>query len=151
MAVATIKDRIISDSNNRLYIFDSTELSCYGRIKGWVFYSTLNQPFKPGVWRKTTGNYYKLVGENTVSATSAGYTSVEISANERIAFQPGDMLGFRHAYPALHYDLSLESVTLRYLDISDYSTNIAVDSVYGVSSTTSRAYSFKAYFEDEGT
>ena len=85
-----------------------------------------------------------------MSATSSGYTSVEVPAADRISFQPGDMLGFRHSSPAMHYDLSLESTTLRYVGISDYSTEIAVGSVYTVSTTTERAYSIKAYFEDEG-
>ncbi|XP_072168341.1 uncharacterized protein [Diadema setosum] len=144
----TIKDRVMTDTSNRIYIIDDLELECYGRISRWIYYSTSNQQWKPGVWRWTSGNYWKLVGENTLAGTTGGYTIYDVNSADMIQFQPGDKLGFRHASPALNYDKGFDALSVRYASISDYGTAHDKGKVYTVSSTDTLAYSFKAVFDD---
>ena len=145
----SIKSRLMTDTANRLIIFDDVAFSCYGSVKSWIFYSTKNQEFKPGIYRLQTGNYFKLVGENTVPGSTSGYTEYEVPESERIRFQPGDLIGFRHANPSLNYDMGLDAAPFHYKDISDYSTVHTPGTVFDVSSTGDRGYSLQATFDDE--
>ena len=140
----------MTDTSNRLIIFDEAVFECYGRVKTWIYYSDNNVEWKPGIWRQTSGNYYKLIGENIVPGSSSGYTEYEVPEAERVRFQPGDQIGYRHATPALKYDQGLDSVPFHYVDTSDYSTVFDPGLIKTVASTGERAYSVKAGFEDEG-
>lgn len=112
-------------------------------------FSSTNADWKPGVWRHTAGNYYKLVGENYISGTTQGYTVYTVPEEERIAFQPGDKISFRYSSFPLHYDQTSDTHTVRYAGVS-LSTDISPGTVYSVASTLTRAYSLKVVFEDEG-
>lgn len=90
------------------------------------------------------------MGENYIAGTTQGYTVYTVPEAERVAFQPGDKVGFRYSSYPLHYDQTYDTHTVRYTSIASVDTYIAPNTVYSVSSTMTRAYSLKVSFEDEG-
>ncbi len=139
----------MSDSSNRIVIFESP-LQCYGRVESWVYYTTAGKEFKPGIYRRTYDNYFKLIGENLVNASTDGLTEHKVPKAERIQFQSGDVIGFRHADAALDYDMGLDSVSILYADRTDFSTEHESGTLFQIGTSASRGYSLKAVFEDIG-
>ncbi|KAK3576699.1 hypothetical protein CHS0354_024311 [Potamilus streckersoni] len=71
------------------YTFD-----CCGVIDQWQAYLGNNGTIIYQVWRLTSGTTYKLVGENSYTATSRAELTATIPTGQQITVLPGDYIGW---------------------------------------------------------
>lgn len=72
-----------------------------GKISQWYLYADAgmyDHDVKLQVFRPVAGGY-QLIGQNSFTLSTSGYTTLPVAAAEQINIQAGDLLGFRYNGP----------------------------------------------------
>ena len=83
---------------NHLHICATNFVRCDGLISSWQFYSIRNDNATAylTIWRKVYGTNYQLIGRTGVVAGRVGRILIELSGDQRIPVQSGDVLGIMY-------------------------------------------------------
>ncbi|XP_072045208.1 hyalin-like [Amphiura filiformis] len=95
-----------SGDGNGYTIVSSKEFSCYGTITQWSWEAGVSyRPFRAIVWRPVPGysSQFKIVGINDMPSVYRGSYTHTVPESQRIAVEPGDVIGWSYQYESLRY------------------------------------------------
>ncbi|XP_071957123.1 uncharacterized protein [Antedon mediterranea] len=113
-----IIDRTHVDSSGWTMVSPEQNFSCSGQVTKWTYYSRKLNYFRAVIFRQMKGSNtrFKVVGYNDIPpSTYNGKLSYVVPIAERIAVEPGDMIGWSFGDSVITYNYGGESYNVRWV------------------------------------
>ena len=121
MCTAGSLDQLSDDdlaSLDRTYLFPDYEVTCNGTVHSWqyCYLFSASRIIYPSIWRLISPNTYIMIGVNEVTITPGECPIHNISSDQQIPVQTGDIIGLHFVNTGLFQSTNFSMTPYSYMN-----------------------------------